>query len=154
MLSKERHFSFEQARYQRVTSGLFERKMPTYADYGGWVISIIAGWGEVIADRQSHGYPHTITFSWLIPMCFHKQQYVALCCSFSRFSWPFRLFLASTLDRFFALFWPKSPGLFIALQTALEAVSRGKACRSRLPLSAWQRVRDSNPCTGLERAVS
>ena len=24
--------------------------MPTYADYGGWVISIIAGWVEVIAD--------------------------------------------------------------------------------------------------------
>jgi hypothetical protein len=26
--------------------------MPTYADYGGWVISIIAGRFEVIADRD------------------------------------------------------------------------------------------------------
>jgi hypothetical protein len=29
---------------------LFGRKMPTYAVYGGWVISIIAGWFEVTAD--------------------------------------------------------------------------------------------------------
>src|SRR5580704_16700513 len=50
MLRKERHFSFEQARYQRVTSGLFGRKMPTYPVFGGWVISIIADWFEVIAD--------------------------------------------------------------------------------------------------------
>ena len=26
--------------------------MPTYADYGDWVISIIAGWFEAIADRK------------------------------------------------------------------------------------------------------
>jgi hypothetical protein len=46
---EERGIFLEQARYQRVTSGLFEGKMPTYADYGGWVISIIGGWVEVIA---------------------------------------------------------------------------------------------------------
>jgi hypothetical protein len=37
----ERHFPFEQARYEPVTAGLVEREMPTYADYGGWVISTI-----------------------------------------------------------------------------------------------------------------
>jgi hypothetical protein len=30
--------------------------MPTYTDYGGSVISIIAGWFEVIADRKSKNY--------------------------------------------------------------------------------------------------
>src|SRR3974377_228320 len=37
-------------------------------------------------------------------MCFHLHQYVALCCSFSRFSWPLQLFLASAFDRLLALF--------------------------------------------------
>jgi hypothetical protein len=41
---------------------LFERKMPTYADYGGWVISIIAGWVEVIADT----HPSALTLSTYI----------------------------------------------------------------------------------------
>jgi hypothetical protein len=34
-------------------AGLFGRKMPTYAVYGGWVISIIAGWFEVTADNEA-----------------------------------------------------------------------------------------------------
>jgi hypothetical protein len=29
---------------------VFGRRMPTYAVYGGWIISIIAGWFEVTAD--------------------------------------------------------------------------------------------------------
>jgi hypothetical protein len=32
---------------------LFGRKMPTYADFGGWVISTIAGWFVVTADTAS-----------------------------------------------------------------------------------------------------
>jgi hypothetical protein len=36
----------------RQIQSLFKRKMPTYAVYGGWVISIIAGWFEVTADNE------------------------------------------------------------------------------------------------------
>jgi hypothetical protein len=34
-----------------------EEKMPTYADCGGWVISTISGWFEVIADAQNNPRP-------------------------------------------------------------------------------------------------
>ena len=47
---KREAFFFRTSRYQRVNAGLFERKMPTYIDYGGWVISTIAGWVDVTAD--------------------------------------------------------------------------------------------------------
>jgi hypothetical protein len=33
-----------------VIAGLFGRKMPTYAEFGGWVIWTIAGWFVVSAD--------------------------------------------------------------------------------------------------------
>jgi hypothetical protein len=36
-----------------LQAGLFGRKMPTYADWSGWVISIITGRFEAIADRNS-----------------------------------------------------------------------------------------------------
>jgi hypothetical protein len=45
-------FFFRTGRYQQVTAGLFGRKMPTYVHYCGWVISIIAGRFEVIADTE------------------------------------------------------------------------------------------------------
>ena len=45
---------------------MFERKMPTYADYGGWVISIIAGWVEVIADTQIHTHMCYCEFNEII----------------------------------------------------------------------------------------
>ena len=35
-----------------LDAGLFGRKMPTYADFGGWVISTIAGWFVVTADTS------------------------------------------------------------------------------------------------------
>jgi hypothetical protein len=31
---------------------LFGRKLPPYADFGGWVISTIGGWFVVTADRD------------------------------------------------------------------------------------------------------
>jgi hypothetical protein len=37
------------------SAGLFGRKMPTYADFGGWVISTIAGWFVVTADKMLNG---------------------------------------------------------------------------------------------------
>ena len=44
-----RHFSSKQARCKLLLSGLFERKIPlssrpSYAEFTGWVISIIRGW--------------------------------------------------------------------------------------------------------------
>ena len=32
--------------------------MPTYADFGGWVISTIAGWFVVTADTEAHTRRH------------------------------------------------------------------------------------------------
>jgi hypothetical protein len=37
-----------------LKAGLFGRKMPTYADFGGWVISTLAGWLVVTADTKSN----------------------------------------------------------------------------------------------------
>jgi hypothetical protein len=34
---------------------LFGGKMPTYAEFGGWVISTIAGWFGVTADSDLSG---------------------------------------------------------------------------------------------------
>ena len=80
-----------------------------------------------------------------------------VCCSLLLF---FKVFLAvrplfgPAFDRLFALFWPCLRECSMAIQAALEAVLRGKAPRSVHRPGDWQRVRDSNPCTGLERAVS
>jgi hypothetical protein len=39
--------------------------MPTYAVYGGWVISIIAGWFEVTADiRRKDGFGAPAAMIW------------------------------------------------------------------------------------------
>jgi hypothetical protein len=73
MLRKERHFSFEQARYQRVTSGSFGRKMPTYAVFDGWVISIIAGWFEVIADKRRQR-----VYGYSVDLQFERHDYLGL----------------------------------------------------------------------------
>jgi Transposase len=50
---KREAFFLQQARYQGVNAGLFGRKMPTYADFGGWVISTFAGWFVVTSDTQA-----------------------------------------------------------------------------------------------------
>src|SRR5271170_2492169 len=38
------------ARHQRVNAGFVWKKMSTYADFRGWVISAIAGWFVVTAE--------------------------------------------------------------------------------------------------------
>jgi hypothetical protein len=35
-----------------LNAGLFGRKMPTCAEFGGWVIPTIAGWFVVTADTR------------------------------------------------------------------------------------------------------
>ena len=63
-------------------------------------------------------------------------------------SWPLRLI------GFSVCFGPSFSDFRLPSEPALEAVFRGEVLRRVHGLSEWQRVRDSNPCTGLERAVS
>jgi nucleoside-diphosphate-sugar epimerase len=44
-------FFFRTSLISTSYAGLFGRKMPTYADFRGWVISTIAGWFPVTADK-------------------------------------------------------------------------------------------------------
>jgi hypothetical protein len=47
---KREAFFFRTSPTSMGQAGLFGRKMPTYANSGGWVISTIAGWFVVTAD--------------------------------------------------------------------------------------------------------
>src|SRR5260370_19973024 len=55
--------------------------------------------------RQSCWDPNPVAISSFVPLRFHAPKFVAVCCCFSRFSWPFGLFLAPAFDWRFAPFW-------------------------------------------------
>jgi len=48
---KREAFFFRTSPISTSYNGFVWKKMPTYVDYGGWVISTIAGRVEVTADR-------------------------------------------------------------------------------------------------------
>ena len=99
--------------------------------------------------RQSCCDPNPGAISSFVPLRFPAPKSVAVCCCFSTFSWPFGLFwpLPATGVLSVSAFFGEHA---LTARAALEAVSRedGPFVHER---PDWQRVRDSNPCTGLER---
>jgi hypothetical protein len=71
-------FFFQTSLISTSYAGLFGRKMPTYADFRGWVISTIAGWFPVTADtKETKSNLRTwYTFAGPLGQVVYNRQYI------------------------------------------------------------------------------